>query len=201
MPTDADLLHAWREGNAAAGEQLFERYFDPVGRFFFNKISGEPDDLVQETFARLVQGRDRVREFRPYLFGVAYNVLKAYIRSKQRPEEPDELDSCSAQDLGPGPSTMMHRRQEQRLLLEGLRRIPLEYQTVLELHYWEDMTTAQIGAALGLPIGTVRSRLRTGRAKLEQALCDLPAPQTLRESTIHGLDQWAQALRDAVRQS
>ncbi|MEM7151462.1 MAG: sigma-70 family RNA polymerase sigma factor [Myxococcota bacterium] len=201
MKTDAELLYAWRDGDEVAGEQLFERYFDAVGRFFFNKASGDPEDLVQETFASCVRGRDNVRDFRSYLFGVAYNVLRAYIRRKQRPDSSPNADEVSACDLGPGPSTVMHRREEQRLLLEGLRRIPFNYQIVLELHYWEEMTTAQIGEALGVPTGTIRSRLKIGRQKLEQALTRVSAPADVLDSTMSDLDGWARKLRRSVEDS
>jgi len=198
MIPDAELLHAWRHGDQAAGKKLFGRYVDPVSRFFFNKISGEPDDLVQETFARCVRGGDRVREFRPYLFGVAYHVLYEHIRGKQRPDQVRDLDGCSAHDLGPGPSTVFRQRREQKLLLEGLRRIPLAYQIVLELHYWESMTTEEIGQALGVPTGTIRGRLRAGRTKLKHAMATLDVPKVVLKSTLDDLEGWARGLREVL---
>ena len=42
----AELLYAWRGGDVASGQQLFKRYYGPVARFFANKVSGDPDDLV-----------------------------------------------------------------------------------------------------------------------------------------------------------
>ncbi len=60
------------------------------------------------------------------------------------------------------------------------------------------MTTATIGEVLGLPTGTVRSRLLTGRAKLEEALGSITVPATVLESTITDLERWARTLRDAA---
>ncbi len=198
MTTDAELLYAWREGDAEAGGRLFERYFDAISRFFFNKAGSDPEDLVQETFAHCVRGRDKVRDFRSYVFGVAHNVLCGYIRRKRRPDDPDEAGRCRAHDLGPGPSTAVLRREEQRILLEGLRRIPFDYQIVLELHYWEGMTTARIGEILDVPTGTIRSRLKMGRDKLERALKALSIPAAVLESTMTDLEGWARTLRETV---
>lgn len=62
MPNDPELLAAWREGNGDAGQELFARYFEPVSRFFANKLSEDNDDLIQETFEACVRGRDRLRQ-------------------------------------------------------------------------------------------------------------------------------------------
>ncbi|MEM7157401.1 MAG: sigma-70 family RNA polymerase sigma factor [Myxococcota bacterium] len=199
MVDDAALLEGWRNGDKDAGEQLFERYFDPISRFFANKVSGDPDDLVQETFMACVRGRDRVREgssFRAYMYGVACNVLRGYIRKKQAGSASASFDSCSAHDLAPGPSTMLYRREEERLLVEALRRIPMDLQMILELHYWETMTTNDIAEVLELPVGTVRSRMRRARERLHDVIAELSTEQAMTDSTLGGLDGWAAQVRD-----
>ncbi len=131
--SDARLLYDWREGQQQAGQQLFKRYYGPVARFFANKIRESPGDLVQETFMACVKGRDRIREdsnFRSYLFGVAYRVLTRYLRAKY--EAPADLSNTSVLDLDPGPSTIMHRSEEVRLLLRALRTLPFELQVVVD---------------------------------------------------------------------
>jgi RNA polymerase sigma-70 factor (ECF subfamily) len=95
--------------------------------------------------------------------------------------------------LSPVASAMHH--QEQRLLLEGLRRIPLTHQTALELHYWEELTAAEIAEVLGIPLGTAKTRLRDGRAHLEDQLRQIASsPEALR-STLDDLDRWARRVR------
>jgi len=192
---------AWREGDKRAGAELFERYFAPISRFFVNKLTEEPDDLIQETFMACVRGRDRLRDpgnFRSYLFGIACNVLRAHWRRQTYLPLADDDDARCAFDLSPGPSTALHAREGERFLLEALRRIPLELQTLLELHYWESMKTDEIAEVLGLPPGTVRGRLQRGRARLSDVLEEMPMPRAMRVTLAREFDQWATELREVV---
>jgi RNA polymerase sigma-70 factor (ECF subfamily) len=90
------------------------------------------------------------------------------------------------------------RAQEQRLLLEGLRRIPVNAQIALELYYWEDMTTKDIAAVLGIPHGTVRSRVRAARTALEAAIASLSRSPEVLESTLDNLERWLCSMRERV---
>lgn len=200
MRTDAELLEAWRQQDKRAGAELFERYYAPVCRFFVNKLTEEPDDLVQETFMACLKGRDRVRDaerFRSYVFGVACNVLRAHLRRRTHLPLGDDDETC-AFDLAPGPSTALHAREGERVLLDALRRIPIELQIMLELHYWEALKTDEIAEVLGLPPGTVRGRLQRGRARLLAVLEETPMPRELRASLAVGLDEWASGLRGVI---
>lgn len=199
MLSDSELLVAWRSGDKRAGSELFERYFEPISRFFVNKLSEDPDDLVQETFVACLHGRDRLRDpasFRSYLFGIACNVLRTHLR--RHTHVPLDDDDRCAFDLAPGPSTALHAREGERLLLDALRRIPVELQILLELHYWESMKTDEIADVLGLAPGTVRGRLQRGRARLLEVVEELPMPRAMQATLTNELDAWAAALRDVV---
>lgn len=194
-PSDTDLLMRWRGGESAAGERLFARHFARVERFFVNKV--DPDhvaDLVQETFVACVEGRDRIRDggrFRSYLLGIAHNVLRGFLRRKYSASI-DSLDHSIA-SLSQSPSSVLAKQDDQRLLLEALRSLPVRYQVVLELHYWEDLGTADIAEVLAVPQGTARSRLRRAREALEAALARLSRARDKLESTLTRLDDWAAA--------
>jgi RNA polymerase sigma-70 factor (ECF subfamily) len=197
--SDAQLLANWGEGDAAAGESLFLRYYPAVTRFFANKVAGDPVDLIQETFLRCLRGRDRLADpdrFRSYLFGIAYNVLREHFR--ERYGEAGQIDpyTHTAAGLAPGPGTMVAASDEQRLLLEGLRRIPIELQVVLELFYWESMTSAAIAEALDEPHGTVRTRIRRARQLLEAALRELASDPDVVRRTVADLDGCAARIRE-----
>ncbi|MCA9707185.1 MAG: sigma-70 family RNA polymerase sigma factor [Myxococcales bacterium] len=198
MPGDRDLLEAWQGGDKAAGEALFERYYGVLVRFFANKIDGDPLDIIHETFLGCIGGLPRLQQsFRSYLFGIAYNQLKKHYERRRMDAERFDPATQSVADLSPGPGTMLAKGVEQRLLLDALRRIPMQHQVVLELFYWEELTSAEIGEALELPDGTVRTRLRRARVLLEQALRDAAADPRVLESTRSNLEGWVAKIRAA----
>lgn len=199
--SDAELWTSWCAGDVRAGRALFDRYFGPISRFFASKVGPDHDDLVQETFASCLAGRERLREpdrFRSYLFGVAYNTLRAHYRKRHGLRDVDELGSRSVHDLGPGASTLLRGDEQQRILVEALQQIPLELQVLVELRYWEGMSSADIERALEIPAATVRTRLRRARRLLGDALERLPAAPALRQSALEQLEAWAAATRHAA---
>ncbi|KIG16356.1 RNA polymerase sigma-70 factor [Enhygromyxa salina] len=194
---DEALVDAWRLGDKPAGAQLFDRYFVPVSRFFRNKLPDQAEDLIQQTFAALLEGRDRMRtsaSFRSYLFGIAHNLLRAQLRTLGRGRAIDPLESSFA-ELAPSPSALIGERAEQRLLLHALRRLPIEHQIALELHYWEGLNAAEIAEIMEVPHSTMRSRLGRARELLERMIAELADNPGLLQSTLNGLDAWAQEVR------
>lgn len=200
MHSDQELLAAWQAGDRAAGEVLFERYYAVLVRFFSNKIGGDPMDLIQETFMGCVSGHARLRDrqgFRAFLFGIAFNLLKQHYARQRRDGDRFDPDTHTAADLSPGPGTMLSKSREQRLLLEALRRLPIQHQVVLELFYWEDLTAPEIGEALELPEGTVRTRLRRARELLEDMLGRVAEDPGVAEATLGDLEGWAASVKAA----
>lgn len=196
MDSDTELLEAWKQGDMEAGEALFERYYRNIHRFFSNKVTRDVDELVQETFAACLEGHGRIKSgnFRSYLFGIAYNVFKGYLRARKKNQAIDFLE-MSVQDIAPGPSSVLVQQGEQRLLLEGLRRIPLDYQVLLELRYWEQLRTADMAEILAMPHPTVRGRLRRAHQLLQVALAEIATSPDLLTSTVSDLDGWARKCR------
>lgn len=189
---------AWRDGDRDAGEQLFDRHVDAVAGFFRNKVTHGVEDLVQQTFMRCLEGIERLRSaasFRSFLFAIAHNLLRETFRARRRDPAPFDPQVLSARDLSPGQSTLVARRREQRLLLEALRTVPLDAQVLLELFYWEDLTSAEIAEVIDAPHGTVRSRLRRARELLRERIGQLASSPSLLASTVQDIDGWAASLR------
>lgn len=198
MIDDLDLLVAWRGGDRRAGGELFDRYFSSMKRFFRSKVGDEYDELVQQTFTRCVEGQQRFRgegSFRSYLFSIATNVLREYLRECHRGRRFDGNASSVVDLKMPGPSTAVDARREQLILLEALRRLPVNDQIVIELFYWEQMTSAEIAEVLALPHGTARSRLRLARDRLRGHVDELSRSVGDLEISGQGLDRWAAELR------
>jgi RNA polymerase sigma-70 factor (ECF subfamily) len=197
VPTDAELLAAWRGGDRTAGDELIRRHFDPICRFFRAKLGDDVEDLIQKTFLDCVSSKERVADdgFRAYLFAVAKNRLYDHLRARYRAPEAVDVSEQSLADLGTTPSQALARDREEQLLLAAMRRIPLEYQIALELAYWEGLSGPEIATVLSIPANTVRSRLARARAAIKDQLERLAdAPETT-NSTLARLDTAIAALR------
>lgn len=193
------LFEAWCGGDRSAGTVLFDRHYEAIARFFHNKVAAHVGaDLIQATFLGCVEARARFRGeagFRTFLFAVARNVLHKHYRSQRGPSGRIEFGEVTAFDLAPSASAVMRAREERQLLLEALRRVPIEHQEVLELLYWEQLPVAVIAEIVGVPEGTVKTRLRRGRALLEQRMQELAETPELLHSTLAGFEGWAEQLR------
>lgn len=189
MGEDLELLDRWRQGNSEAGNELFKRHLESLYRFFANKVGNDVEELIQNTLLGCVKGRDQFRgeaSFRTYLFCIARNELYAYFRRRKRDDGLD-FSVSSLVDLGPSATSLIAKNQRQRLLLDALTRIPLEQQLVVELFYWEHMTTAELAAFLEVPHGTAKSRLRLARESLRRAMVELAGDPTEAAGTLEEL--------------
>lgn len=202
MPSDAELLVAWRAGDTDAGEALVRRHFGSVYRFFANKAGDDIDDLIQRTFLACVEGRERVRDaasLRAYVLGIARIQLLVYVRGRRRDGLSVSIDDLCIAQIQESPSRVAAGREEERLLLGALRELPVELQTTVELFYWEELSIGQVAEILEIPEGTVKSRLHRARDLLRDKIERMDLPPGLRESVADGFEVWARALRAAVR--
>lgn len=196
---DQRLLAAWAAGDASAGEALFELHFNAVCRFFANKAPQAVEDLVQQTFLACLESAGRFRgasTVRTWLLGIANNVLRSHYAAGAR--APVAFGTASVQDLAPSLSRVMDRAQTENALLVALRRLPLELQITVELYFWENMSGTEIAAALELPEGTVRSRIRRARDLLQEQLGSSDAERRVSE-TRDDLERWSAELRARSR--
>lgn len=201
--SDAELLQAWHAGDRGAGELLFEQHYQSVSRFFRNKVS-EPADLVQRTFLACLENIERFRgdaSFRTFLFAIATNVLRKHYRAHAGPRGKVELGTVSVEDLEPSPSRIVADTNERRLLLSALRRLSMDDQILLELHYWEQLKITELAEILDTPAGTIKTRMRAARKRLKEHIATLAASPGLVHSTVTRLDEWAAALRHELRSS
>ena len=196
---DVELYRAWRAGDRKRGRILVERHYDAVVRFFRMKLDAKTaDDLVQRTFLVCVDATSEFRgdgTFKAYLFGIARRVLLSHYNDKHRLREDPDFNASSAFELQPGPVTVAAARADQRLLVEALRKIPVEMQITLELFYWEGLGVDELAAALDIPVGTVKSRLHRARTILREIMQKLPAPSAAHGSVRALVDQWAADLK------
>jgi len=176
---DLALLAGWRAGDQAAGQALFERHFASLYRFFQNKVD-DTDELVQATLLACLHAKDQFRgdaSFRTYLFSIARNKLYRYLRDRRRSIIVD-VSSTSVAEVVTTLRTVIARDQAHRALLDALRALPIDQQTLLELYYWEELDTHELADVFEVRVGTIQTWLFRARARLRELLVH-NAPETL----------------------
>jgi RNA polymerase sigma factor (sigma-70 family) len=208
-PDEAELLARWRAGDTAAGQQLFRQFYKVVSRYLRNKVGGTVHgDLVQKTFLACLGSSAQFRgasSFRTYLLGIAHHTLVDYFRDARRAaardldrDQENEVDDLILADSFAEPDAIVAKRQEHRILLATLRRLPFKLQVVLELRYWESLSDREIAEVLGIALGTIKTRLREGHTRLRREVaCGDVSPDLLR-STMDTLDGWSQRVRSGL---
>ena len=193
---DAVLFDLWAAGDRDAGDRLLRRHFPTVFKFLRNKVQSGVEDLIQATFLACVQAKHRYRRessFRAFLLGLARLELFGHYRRIHR-DQRIEGGVTALRDLGTSPTAVMVQHEEQRALLEAMVSIPLDLQIVLELFYWQKLTSAELGVVLEIPAGTVRSRLRRAKEALIEQIPLVTSDARVREALHADLDAWASSL-------
>ncbi len=171
-------------GDSRGFEALMRRYHAPLRRLLRAILRDEEDaqDLLQETFLRayrFLHRFDPSRPFGPWLLRIGTNLARNQLRHRaSRREVPLNVKQADDREatfegrwLADGTTL---ERVEYSLLLEQTRSamaaLPEEQRVVLEMRLLGEMSYREIAAALGIPIGTVMSRLNRGRHQLQVAL-------------------------------
>lgn len=174
-PTDAEIVAAsWSDPERFA--KIFERHFAAIHRYLARRV-GEPlaGDLAAEVFtvafARRRTFRLEMVDTRPWLYGIATNLIRNNRRSEQRllaavaRLRGETVTAVGGIDNNEDPSD----RPELARALASLGR---DQRDVLSLHAWAELSHAEIADALGIPPGTVASRLARARRRLRAALAE-----------------------------
>lgn len=196
-PADSDhaLLAEWQAGDQGAGQALFQRHFARLFAFFRTKLGDEAEELVQATFLACLGAKDRFRgdaTFKTFLYGIAKNQLYTALRKRHRDGEKLAFDVSSIAELVTTARTAIARSQDHQRLVEALQRLPIEQQTILELHYWDDVGIAELAAIFEAPEVTIRSRLHRARKALKELLEAQPITKRVAE-TLEEMDDWARS--------
>jgi RNA polymerase sigma factor (sigma-70 family) len=176
VTSDEELMVEIRKGSRAAFGTLFERFREPIWRFFRRRTSdaGRAEELAQDTFVAVFEGAARYERrgtFRSYLFGIAYNVLLAD-RRKAAHRATDGLDDePPARDFAdPDPGIWVR---------DALARLDEDDREVIMLREYEQLSYQEIANLRGTPLNTVRSQLFRARMALKSAL-ETGAPHAVR---------------------
>jgi RNA polymerase sigma-70 factor (ECF subfamily) len=173
---DRDLVAKAAAGSTAAGEELFSRHWLAAWRLALSitESTVAADDVAQEAFERAFRGLSSFNgrsSFRTWLSRIVLNqsIDVARRQSRLQPLEPDELQSTGWSD---------DDAVRDRDLLDAVLALPLERRTAIVLRYWARHTPPEIAEILGVPLGTVHSRLGRALAELRSRLEEIDAPRT-----------------------
>ena len=164
----SDLIHLHHQG-------LYRYAFRLTGQ------SADAEDLVQETYLQANRKLHTIKNLgslKPWLFSILRNQHLMRLRQRGKPVE-------SLEDLGdwPAPSSGIEAEHDSELLQRLLLEMPEGYRTPLILFYLEDFTYRDISDQMGIPIGTVMSRLARAKdwIRTRYPVDDLPCQQSSRE--------------------
>ncbi len=178
--TDEECLRALAEQKADALKPLFSRYAPLV--FHLASQSLDPasaEDIVQDVFLSLwtkAGSFDASRgAFRPWLLQIAHSRILNELRARSRRPAPvpqeDALDGIPDPRHGPAEASWQAYRRD--AVREAVGRLPPHQRQALSLAFFQDLTHDQVAAALRLPLGTVKSRIRSAVQKLRFILAPL----------------------------
>lgn len=183
--TDEQLFERYRQGDSEALRALIQRQRDDLFRFLYRMLGDRAaaEDVFQETFLQVhvsADSFDASRRFRPWLFTIAANKARDWLRRKGRrrtmelsaPVKSHDGGGASFVDLMeidvPSPDAGIERADLDRTVQAALDQMTPLLKEILLLAYFQRLSYQQIADELGIPLGTVKSRLHAAVAKFAQ---------------------------------
>lgn len=186
--TDAELWSRAVGGDHTAFGDLFDRHSQSIYNFCFRRTAdwAAAEDLVATVFLEAWRKRGSVKittdgSLLPWLYGVAMNLLRNRRRAQRRLVVAMQRlkGETNTRDPGGDAATQVESARQMRAVLDSVERLPRQERDVLYLCVFAELGYADAALALGVPIGTVRSRLARARARLRE----LQGPKRHRQET------------------
>ncbi|HIK12745.1 MAG TPA: sigma-70 family RNA polymerase sigma factor [Oscillatoriaceae cyanobacterium M33_DOE_052] len=176
QPSDANLVRECLRGNSDKFRELYQRYQNKVRSSLYQLCGAAVlDDLVQEVFIRAWKGLPKLKQpelFSTWLYRIAWNVAKNQRQAfaRERSLQAQTSSHQSPTESGTNSEQALQELHYQDMVKRGLARLSLEHRSVLVLHDLQDMPQKEVAAILGIPEGTVKSRLFHARKGMRQFL-------------------------------
>jgi RNA polymerase sigma-70 factor (ECF subfamily) len=185
-PSDAEVVERARKGDHAAFRVLVERYEGRAFRLATRVLRDEEQarDAVQDAFIKVYGSLDRFEGrsgFYTWLYRIVMNQCldrKRREKSRREVEWQDEIESQPLEGASPlmgdpapgGPEAQVGRLELRKIVATAIESLPEEARRTIQLREIDGLSYKEISAALGIPKGTVMSRLHYARRRLQQAL-------------------------------
>jgi RNA polymerase sigma factor (sigma-70 family) len=174
-------------GHDAALSNLMERHGERLFHYLLRQLQNETDaaDLAQESFVRVYQHRARFRpaqKFSTWLYAIATNLVRDRFRWRQRHPQVSldasaDADSAALIESLPGtdptPSERLLANERADKVRRAIASLPEDQRTVVILFEYEELSQAEIAAALNCSVKAVENRLYRARAQLRQVLAKM----------------------------
>lgn len=171
--TDSELVARLRSGDEACWRELYRRHQDRLYRYALRMTgsAATAGDITQETFVAFLEQAHRYDPAQAplgaWLLGIARNrVRKSFSAAAWEPLD----DAPPPEAPGQDPLTLLTRAEQLAAVRIAVDALPPAFREVVVLIEWEEMSYEETAAVLGIPPGTVRSRLHRARALLQQSL-------------------------------
>jgi len=171
-PSDGDLIRRVARRDAHAFEALYHRYARPVFGLALRRLGDRmrAEDAVQETFAAVWRSARTYRPERgagaPWLYAVARNAIVD--RARGRSEPPGEIPDTAVDE--PGPAERAEDAYISWRVHRALEELPRNERDVIELAYYGGLSQSEVADFLSIPLGTVKTRTRSGLDRLADLL-------------------------------
>ena len=177
--SDVELVNRILDGDDSAFSELVKKYQKPVHALVWRKIGDFhiAEEITQDTFLKAYQKLPALKKpqrFTSWLYVIAANNCKMWLRKKRlQTESLEETDSAQLEKASYSRYVIEeHERTTAEAKREVVKRLLAKLQeserTVITLHYFGDMSAADIGAFLGVSVNTIKSRLRRAQQRLKQ---------------------------------
>ena len=140
----------------------------------------DQEDMAHEVFLAVLKQLDAYdpsRPLKPWLFGFAFRIASHYRRKAHRVNHVETIDAFA--DAGDAPDVLLERERKRRLVQAALEEIELDRRAVFVLHDIDGFTGEEVARTLGIPLGTVYSRLRLARDDFSAKMRRLLAKKVL----------------------
>lgn len=167
--SDGELMRRVREGDGGAFELLYRRYSRPVFGLALRRLGdrGRAEDALQETFTSVWRSAGSYRPERgpvgPWLFAVARNAIVDRLRHRTDATAAEVPETATTD---PGPPDRAEADWVSWRVHRALEELPLAERQVIELAYWSGLSQSEISEFLNAPLGTVKTRTRSGLSRL-----------------------------------